>query len=212
MYFRYYWFRHYLLSFIEIAFILNLIILDIVILGHVPYTPIAAAIQQHQIQTSITSPLAPPSPTPMLGIIPSIAVSPTLPPTKTTHTYQSISSVKEYYVPFGSGESSAGDWTNVTGLQTYIDSSQYPSMKHVVFEASVHIPTGNEWASVRLFNVTDQHPVWFSDVTLSGGNPLLLISSPITLDSGNKLYQVQMKTQLQYPAILDQSRIHITLQ
>ncbi len=207
MRFRYRWFRQSLLSFIEIAFVINLIILDVVILGHVPQMPIAAASQQSQ---TITSPLALPSPLPT-SIIPSTSSPTPTVASQITYHYQPPA-VKEYFVPFGSGEGNAADWTNVTGLQTYIDSSQYPALKQVVFEASVHIPTGNEWASVRLFNVTDQHPVWFSDVTLSGGKPLLLISSPITLDSGNKLYQVQLKTQLQYPAILDQARIHITLQ
>ena len=62
---------------------------------------------------------------------------------------------------------------------------------------------------MRLYNVTDKHPVWFSDVSLEGGTPALLISKPITLDSGNKTYQVQMKTSLKFQAFLDQSRLHI---
>ena len=85
-------------------------------------------------------------------------------------------------------------------------------MKSVVFEASVYIPTGNQTASVQLFNVTQQHPVWFSEVDMSGGAPQFLVSRPIQLDSGNNLYQVQMQTQLQFPAQLTQSRLHITLQ
>ncbi|MBI2028034.1 MAG: hypothetical protein HYT07_00355 [Candidatus Levybacteria bacterium] len=120
------------------------------------------------------------------------------------------SQTKEFFVPFGSGSSSAEDWEDVGGLKAYIDSSQYPSIKSVVFEASVRIPTGNQVAYVRLFNETDKHPVWFSEVSMEGGTPQFLVSKPITLDQGNKLYKVQMKTQLKAPAILDQARIHIT--
>lgn len=123
---------------------------------------------------------------------------------------QSALSVKEFFVPFGSGSSSADDWADVYGLQAYIDGSQYGQIKKATFEASVHIPTGNETAYVRLFNVTDKHPVWFSEVSIEGGTPKLLVSKSITLDSGNKLYQIQMKTSLKYPAILDQARVHIT--
>jgi hypothetical protein len=117
---------------------------------------------------------------------------------------------REYFVPLGAGSSTAGDWTNISGAQSYIDSLQYRRIKKVVFEVTVQVPTGNQTVSVRLFNATDRHPVWFSDVFMDGAGPVLLTSSPITLDSGNKLYQVQAKTQLGYPANVSQSRIHIT--
>jgi hypothetical protein len=120
--------------------------------------------------------------------------------------------VKEFFISFGSGSNSSSDWKDVEGLQTYIDSANYEGLKSVAFEASVHVPTGNQTASVRLFNATDKHPVWFSEVLFNGGgSPQLLISKPITLDEGNKLYKVQMKTQLQFQAILDQARIHIII-
>lgn len=119
--------------------------------------------------------------------------------------------VKEYYVTFGSGTNSTNDWADVTGLSVYADSTAYGSIKQAVFEATISIPTGNETAYARLYNETDKHPVWFSDVSLSGGTPQLLISKPITLDSWNKLYQVQMKTDLSYPANITQARIHLTV-
>lgn len=124
----------------------------------------------------------------------------------------SASEAKEYYISFGSGTSNAEDWTDVNGLQAYIDTSKYPNIKSVVFEASVYIPTGNQKAYVRLYNVTDKHPVWFSEVFLDGGQAKLLVSDPITLDSGNKLYSVQMKTSLKFVSELAQSRVRIVLQ
>lgn len=122
-----------------------------------------------------------------------------------------ISGVKEFFIPFGSGSNNTEDWADISGIQVYVDSTQYGRIKSVTFEASMRIPTGNESAYVRLFNATDKHPVWFSEVSLEGGTPQLLISKPITLDTGNKLYQVQMKTSLKYQAILDQARLHITI-
>jgi hypothetical protein len=119
------------------------------------------------------------------------------------------SQAKELFIPLGNGTNSSEDWEDVMGLKVSIDSSNFPSVKSIVFEASVNIPTGNEVAYVRLFNETDKHPVWYSDVSLEGGIPQLLTSKPITLDSGNKIYKVQMKTSLKYQAILTQARIHI---
>lgn len=145
--------------------------------------------------TPTISPSATPTPLPMLTAAP---------------TAQPVFIVKEFFVPLGSGSSSASDWTDIGGVSAYVDSNQYGQIKNVVFEASVHIPTGNETAYVRLYNATDKHPVWYSDVSIEGGIGKLLTSKSISLDSGNKLYQVQMKTSLSYPAILDQARIHIT--
>lgn len=121
--------------------------------------------------------------------------------------------VKEYYVPFGSGSGSSTDWQDVAGLSASVDSAAYGNIKSVKFEASLHIPTGNETASVRLFNSTDGHPVWNSELNFNGNtNSVLLVSPSVSLDSGSKTYKVQLKTQLQYSAVLDQSRLHITTQ
>ena len=125
--------------------------------------------------TLATKPTSPPAggPTP----------NPTVKPASQTQT---SSSVKEFFVPLGTGSNSSDDWQDIAGLKATIDPANYGSIKTVTFEATVRIPTGNETAYVRLYNATDRHPVWFSDVSLEGGTAQLLISKPITLDSGNK--------------------------
>lgn len=131
-------------------------------------------------------------------------------PVAQTNVTQVGSQVKEFFVTLGSGSSRANDWEDTTGLATYIDSTKYGRIKNVAFEATVYIPNGNQGVYVRLFNATDKHPVWFSEVYHEGGAPKLLISQPITLDPGNKLYQVQMKTTLKDLANLNQARVKIT--
>jgi len=116
---------------------------------------------------------------------------------------------KEYYVPLGSGTNTTDDWTDVAGASAYIDTTSYGKIKKTTFEATIST-VGSQKMWVRLYNATDKHPVWFSDVTTEKSGPVLLTSSPITLDSGNKLYQVQMKTQLKVLTNLVQSRVHIT--
>lgn len=116
---------------------------------------------------------------------------------------------KEYFVPLGAGSNDTDQWVDVAGLQASIDTTQYRRIKKAVFEATIQVPTGNQLVYVRLFNTTDKHPVWFSELSMSGNGPILL-TAPITLDTGNKLYQVQMKTQLKFTANLTQSRIRIT--
>jgi hypothetical protein len=149
---------------------------------------------------------------------PSISSTPTSTPTPfptatpTQHPVTVINenepAIKDYFIPFGTGTSQAGDWTDVPGLQANIDFGNYQNIKEVHFEVSVNVPTGNQSVSVRLFNVTDKHPVWYSEVTTNNN----YVSSPaIIYDKGAKLYQVQMKTELQFLANLTQARIHIIL-
>ena len=127
------------------------------------------------------------------------------PPATTTQSH-----AKEFFITLGSGSSNSQDWTDVPGTQSYIDGSSYEKIKAVTFEASLYTPTGNQTAYARLYNVTDSHPVWNSEVLIEGGTPQLRISSPITLEKSSKLYQIQMKTQLQSRTNLENARIHIT--
>lgn len=124
---------------------------------------------------------------------------------------QSVSA-KEYYVTFGSGQTGNDQYEDVPGLTAYIDSTKYGKIKSVTFEATIRIPTANGRIYVQLFNATDQHPVWFSEVSAEGTTSQLITSPPITLDSGNKLYKVQAKTTLKYSSLIDQARIHIITQ
>jgi hypothetical protein len=118
--------------------------------------------------------------------------------------------VKDYYIPLGTGANATSDWADVAGASATVDTAQYPKIKKVVFEATLAVPTGNQVAYVRLFNETDGHPVWYSEMSMNTTGPTLLTTQAITLDRGSKLYKVQMKTQLKYTANLNQSRIHIT--
>lgn len=152
-----------------------------------------------QILIATSSVKTPPSPSPTPKITP-VGVSPVV---------NYTSSVKEFFVPLGTGTTRAGDWEDINALQATIDTNNYNQIKSVTFEVSLHIPTGNETVSVRLYNVTDKHQVWFSEVSASGGTAQFVSSPNLTLDKGNKTYRVQAKTSLQYEAVLDQSRIHI---
>lgn len=137
-----------------------------------------------------------------LNISPSVA--------KAVANNVSLPQTKEFYFPFGSGSSTAVDWTDVPGLQIYVDTTKYGKIKSAVFEASVNVPNGVEDVYVRLWNVTDQHMVWNSELFFpSGTTTTYLVSPAITIDPGNKLYKVQMKTQLKAPAYLNQARIHM---
>lgn len=198
------------ISIFAISIVLNLIFID--------YAVFKGKLLPEK-QATVATPIQSPSPAPSnfcpagcMGLIkdatqssqPAVAKAP-------TNTYNiSNTAPKESFISFGSGSNESDDWQDVPGLQAYIDSSNYGSIKSVTFEASIHVPTGNETADVRLYDSTDGHPVWFSEMHFDGGTTAkLLTSQNLKLDSGNKLYTVQMKTQLKFPALLDSSRLRI---
>lgn len=120
--------------------------------------------------------------------------------------------VKEYYVYIGDGNSTAKDWTDVSWLKVDIDTAKYKKIKSVRFEGTLSNPSGVGTVSVRLFNKTDQHPVWFSDLSMEGPTDTFKQSDSITLDSGNKTYQVQMKSTLGAKVFAYSARVKITLE
>lgn len=124
----------------------------------------------------------------------------------------SVTSVKEHFVPIGTGNNTATDWTDVGGAKVTIDTGNYGSIKKAYFEAAVYCLTGNQTVWVRLYNVTDGHPVWYTELSADGVGPTLVTSPTVTLGTGSKTYQVQMKSQLGYPAELKFARLHITTQ
>lgn len=134
-------------------------------------------------------------------------------PIHTTTQSQSANTtlVKEYFIPMGTGTNQSSDWEDVAGTQTSADFGQYGNIKEIRFEASVSVPSSSQIVWVRLFNKTDKHPVWYSEVATKGETSAYLVSQPVVYDTGQKIYQVQIKSQLKGLTNLVQSRIHITL-
>lgn len=140
-----------------------------------------------------------------LKLTPTIIVPTTAPAAQTTTT---TGGSNEYFVPFGSASfASQGSYGNVPGMQAYVNMSQYNSVASVVFEVSVG---GSGIVQVQLYDVTDGYIVPGSTVSMPGGTPVLVISSNLTMPTGNKLYQVQIQTQLNSPATINSARLHIT--
>lgn len=119
-----------------------------------------------------------------------------------------LAGVKEFFVPMGTGSTTKADWEDIPGTDVYINTENYPHIQTVYFEVSLRIPTKNGVVSARLYNVTDKHPVWNSEVS-TDQDASTFKASTFTLDPGNKQYRVQMKTTLQYQSLLDSARIKI---
>ena len=117
-------------------------------------------------------------------------------------------STKEYYIPLGSGTTKSNVWQDIAGAEAIIDTANYPSIKSVVFEVFLNIPTANGSVYAKLFNVTDKHDVWFSEV-ISEGPVLTKKEATVTLDPGAKTYRVMGLSTLKYDANVENARLRI---
>ena len=146
---------------------------------------------------------------------PTISPTPTPLPTPFTTPVSVISlpqaSAKEYYIPLGSGTTRSSDYVSLEGAEAHIDTSLYGNIKQVTFEVFLRNPTGNGVTYAKLFNVTDKHDVWFSEVSMVGGGTSRK-DAAVTLEPGNKLYRVYLKSTLAFDVYADNARIHIVTQ
>lgn len=137
-----------------------------------------------------------------------------LTPTRTTTPTSSPTPIlknvpKEFFVPLGAGTGNSADWAVVDGIGAKINPADYGDVKQIALEVAVFIPTGNQTIWIRLYNANTYQSVAGSEMTLSGGTATILTSSPITLSSGENLYQIQMKTQLQSTTNINMARLRI---
>jgi hypothetical protein len=133
-------------------------------------------------------------------------------PVQATPAQTASQSVREFFVPLGSGSTKEKDWTDIPGASAYIDANNYAGIKSVAFEGSMRIPQKVGKAYVRLYNKTANHPVWFSEQSTESETSSAFSSNQTNLDGGNNLYQVQMKSTIGAEILLDSSRVKIILQ
>ena len=60
------------------------------------------------------------------------------------------------------------DYEDILSAEAYIDTGNYSSIKQAVVELFLRNPTGNGRIYAKLYNVTDKHDVWFSEVFTEG--------------------------------------------
>lgn len=119
-----------------------------------------------------------------------------------------LNSPKEYYISLGSGSSKSSVWQDLAGVEAIINTANYPVIKSVIFEVFLNIPTANGSVYAKLYNVTDKHDVWFSEVS-SEGSILTKKEAAITLEPGIKTYRVMGLSTLKYDANIENARIRI---
>ncbi|OGV91830.1 hypothetical protein A3A66_02535 [Microgenomates group bacterium RIFCSPLOWO2_01_FULL_46_13] len=118
--------------------------------------------------------------------------SPPSPTPSNSKSAVTTSSVKEYFVPLGSGNTISQDWVDITSAKATIDSSRYGSIEAVYFEASLQIVNGELHA--RLVDETGNHTYYSSDIFHNSSTPQWKTSTAVSLNNGTRTYKVQLRS------------------
>lgn len=119
--------------------------------------------------------------------------------------------IKEFYIPLGSGSTKSRDWEEMAGVEAVIDRANFPNVDSIILEATMRIPTANGRVYAKLYDVTAKHDIWFSEVWVEGSTSYRAESANISLSEGRHLYRLMMKSTMGYEAILDSARLKIIL-
>ena len=150
-------------------------------------------------------------PAPCLEKIAEATGSAVLPTPKTIIQTIPQSSVKEFYIPLGSGSSSSTTWENIQNAEAYFDPKNYGKIQSIIFEASMRVPTGNGKVYARLYNVDGQTGLIETEIWTEGSSGVRVESLSFNLPSTRQLYRVQLKTTMGFEAILDMARLKVTV-
>jgi len=165
------------------------------------------------ITTSASSPEASPSPSPSEETQ-SKEIGASEPKTVIQKETQTIvqTAQKEIFIPMGSGSTTSGTFTDLTGTDVTVDTAKYSQIDSVVFEASIWVTGSNGRAWAQITNVNEKNPLIESQISGISGTGEVKASGKIPFPSGAKTYRIQAKTDItNFAAHIDNARLKITL-
>jgi hypothetical protein len=119
---------------------------------------------------------------------------------------------KEIFIPLGSGSTKSNSFSDLGGVEVSIDTTKYPPIDYMVFQASIWVTNGNGKAWAQIINVNDNNPFIESQISSSSATGEYRTSAKIPFVYGPKTYRVQAKTDIiDYAANVSNAVIKIVL-
>ncbi len=134
-------------------------------------------------------------------------------PIPTTKPTPKTTSTPSTYTPFGeviylgSGSSDSRDW-KTSGVEITLNSSDYPIGTKMKFEAGLSIIGGEAWA--RLKNKTTGGIISLSEVSHNTSTTTWKGSPAFSLEAGNNVYEVELRSTSGEVATMQGSRLILT--
>lgn len=119
------------------------------------------------------------------------------------------SATKEAFLSLADGVLVAGDWARIPGTEFWFDQSLYGNVTKVTWEGYLQVKDGNGIASARLYDVTNNRAVDFSEINITSGVKSSFFSLPLAIWRGQNQYRVEVKSSTGYGVSITQARLRI---
>lgn len=119
------------------------------------------------------------------------------------------SPLKEYFIPLGTGTTSKNDWENLVSTETVINPAVYGSIQETYLIVSLKNTTRNGQVEARLYNATDNYPIYGSHVIMTDKSEQTITSQKFALPLTSKLFRIQLKSSLSFSVSLENARLKI---
>lgn len=116
-------------------------------------------------------------------------------------------SIREYFVPLGSGNTSNTEWADVPSAQATINSDRYGEIVSIYFEASLSAINGT--IEARLLDKTTSEVIHESNISHNTSEYVWRSSKPFSAGPGGKTYIVQMKSSTGEVVEMSQARLKV---
>lgn len=117
--------------------------------------------------------------------------------------------LKEYFIPLGNGSTSKNDWENLVSTETVINPAVYGSIQETYLIVSLKNTTQNGQVEARLYNATDNYPIYGSHVIMTDKSEQTITSQKFALPVNSKLFRIQLKSSLGFSVSLENARLKI---
>lgn len=117
-----------------------------------------------------------------------------------------ISQPRTQYVPLGAGSTSNTTWTDAPGAQVTFNVADFGNISQIYFEAQLSSPSGLVYA--RLWDNLSGGMIPGSEISALAGDAQL-VSTKVSIPTGGRTIKVQLKSQVQQPVSVLQSRLRI---
>ncbi len=119
---------------------------------------------------------------------------------------------KEVFIPLGTGYATSSTYSDLNGVEVTVDSTKYPNIEGVYFEAAISVEGGNGRAYAQIYNVNDKVSYIESQISNNTSTATVKYSNRIPIATGAKTYRVQAKNEFgEYKAYVDNARLKIVL-
>lgn len=114
--------------------------------------------------------------------------------------------IKSQYVPLGAGSTSSTDWIDAPGAQVTLNLADFGNISQIYFEAQLSSPSSGKVFARLWDSLTGA--VSGSEISANSGDAQL-VSAKVSISSGGRTIKVQLKSEVQQPVSVLNSRLRI---